>query len=354
MLARSMYTKEYVRALHERTKNDPALLEKVIYAFGLLEAIKKVGLPFCFKGGTSLMLLLEHPKRLSTDIDIIVLPGTDIDGYIKKAGEVFPFISVEENIRLGRNGIEKRHFKFTYLSPFSKQEVTILLDVLFEDYQYASLIERPIRNELLLCEGEDLRVLIPDVNGILGDKFTAFAPHTTGIPFGIGKELEIIKQLFDCSSLFDEMSDYQEVCATYARIVRSEMGYRGLSLSQEDVLKDTIKSCLCIASRGELYPEQYPNFKKGILRIKNHILNGKFSGEIAGACACRVLYLSVSILIGAKSLSKKEDPKEALEAKIEFARPRSFSYLRVIDPIAYGYAAKASKLLSAEKKTNVY
>ncbi len=116
MLARSMYTKEYVQALHERTGNDPALLEKVIYAFGLLEAIKKVGLPFCFKGGTSLMLLLEHPRRLSTDIDIIVLPGTDIDGYIEKAGEVFPFVSVKENVRLGRNGIEKRHFKFAYLS----------------------------------------------------------------------------------------------------------------------------------------------------------------------------------------------------------------------------------------------
>ncbi len=32
------------------------------------------------------MLLLEHPMRLSTDIDIIVTPGTDVDEYIRKAG----------------------------------------------------------------------------------------------------------------------------------------------------------------------------------------------------------------------------------------------------------------------------
>ena len=53
-----MYTDEYIRELQNRTGNDPALLERVVYAFGLLEAIRRVELPFCFKGGTN------------TDIDI--------------------------------------------------------------------------------------------------------------------------------------------------------------------------------------------------------------------------------------------------------------------------------------------
>jgi predicted nucleotidyltransferase component of viral defense system len=79
MLSGKMYTDEYIRELQNRTGNDPALLERVVYAFGLLEAIRRVELPFCFKGGTSLMLLLEHPGRLSTDIDIVVEPGTAID-----------------------------------------------------------------------------------------------------------------------------------------------------------------------------------------------------------------------------------------------------------------------------------
>ena len=157
------------------------------------------------------MLLLEHPRRLSTDIDIIVEPGTDIDNYIRKAGEIFPFIDVEEHKRVGKNSIEKRHFRFKYLSPRSGREVTILLDILFEEIQYSAIVERPIKNEFLITEGEDLSVIIPDINGILGDKLTAFAPHTTGIPFGVAKELEIVKQLFDCSSLFDAMTDFREV-----------------------------------------------------------------------------------------------------------------------------------------------
>ncbi len=147
MLSRDMYTGEYIQSLHQRTGNDPALLERVIYAFGLLEAIRRVGLPFCFKGGTSLMLLLDHPRRLSTDIDIIVEPGTDIDDYIRRAGEVFPFIDVEEDIRIGKNNIEKRHFQFKYHSPKTGRDVSILLDVLFETIQYNATVERPIKNQ---------------------------------------------------------------------------------------------------------------------------------------------------------------------------------------------------------------
>lgn len=47
-------------------------------------------MPFIFKGGTSLLVLLDHPRRLSTDIDIIVDKDTDLDDYISKAGTIFP------------------------------------------------------------------------------------------------------------------------------------------------------------------------------------------------------------------------------------------------------------------------
>ena len=40
--------------------------------------------------------------RLSTDIDIIVRPGTDVDRYIEEAAKIFPFISCEEQKRVGK------------------------------------------------------------------------------------------------------------------------------------------------------------------------------------------------------------------------------------------------------------
>ena len=79
MIDKKIYDLDYIRELQARYKTDPGLLERVLYAFGLLEALVKVGMKFTFKGGTSLMLLLDHPIRLSTDIDIIVDPGTDVE-----------------------------------------------------------------------------------------------------------------------------------------------------------------------------------------------------------------------------------------------------------------------------------
>ena len=105
MIDKRVYELDYIRELQKKYVSDPGLIERALYAFGLLEAIKSVGMPFCFKGGTSLMLILEKPARLSTDIDILVEPETDVDDYIDKASRIFPFLNKEEDIRKGKNGI---------------------------------------------------------------------------------------------------------------------------------------------------------------------------------------------------------------------------------------------------------
>lgn len=117
MIQPNSFAEDHIRQLQRISKRDPILLERAVYAFGLLEALARVGMPFIFKGGTCLMLLMERPRRLSTDIDIIVRPGTDLDAFLEKASRIFPFQSVEEQKRVGKNQIEKRHFKFTYDSP---------------------------------------------------------------------------------------------------------------------------------------------------------------------------------------------------------------------------------------------
>ena len=128
MIDKKTYEIEHIRELQAKYKTDPGLLERVLYAFGLLEALVKVDTPFIFKGGSSLMLLLNRVARLSTDIDIIVEPETDIDRYIEEAGKLFPFLRMEEQIRKGRNDIVKRHFKFYYYSSVRESEFYILLD----------------------------------------------------------------------------------------------------------------------------------------------------------------------------------------------------------------------------------
>ena len=84
MLLHENYTAEHISRLKEETGADPSILERTVFAFGLLEAIRSVDMPFIFKGGTSLLVMLDEPRRLSTDIDIIVDRDTDVDGYIGK------------------------------------------------------------------------------------------------------------------------------------------------------------------------------------------------------------------------------------------------------------------------------
>ena len=70
MIAKENYEKQRIMELHKSSKKDPQLLERALYAFGLLEAIRRVGLPFIFKGGTCLLLLLKHPMQLLSLIHI--------------------------------------------------------------------------------------------------------------------------------------------------------------------------------------------------------------------------------------------------------------------------------------------
>ena len=164
MIDKHVYELDYIKELQTRYSSDPGLIERALYAFGLLEAIKSVGMPFCFKGGSSLLLILEKPARLSTDIDILVEPGTDVDGYIEKASKIFPFIDKEESFRKGKNSIVKRHFKFSYQSPLKEKEFYILLDIVFSHSHYAKTLQKEIKNDLLLTTGENLTVEVPAVD----------------------------------------------------------------------------------------------------------------------------------------------------------------------------------------------
>ena len=62
----------------------------------------------------------------------------------------------------------------------------------------------------------------------MGDKLTAFAPHTIGVPFFRGKDsmhLEIIKQMFDCWTILQEMDDFHMVSQNYDIIAEKEIVY---------------------------------------------------------------------------------------------------------------------------------
>lgn len=72
MISHNCTSLEWIKEVSIKHNNaDKLLVEKVIRALMLLEGLAVSELDFCFKGGTATMLLLEVPRRMSIDIDII-------------------------------------------------------------------------------------------------------------------------------------------------------------------------------------------------------------------------------------------------------------------------------------------
>ncbi len=343
MINKDSFSMEHIESIVRNKKVDIVLLERSIYAFGLLEALVRVGLPFIFKGGTSLMLLLDKPRRLSTDIDIIVKPGTDVESFIKSASKIIPFKDYQKQIRKGKNNIEKTHYKFLYDSPANKREFYILLDILFEENNYEHLIQQDIKNEILLTEAPYLQVTLPSTDCILGDKLTAFAPHTTGIRFGEDKDLEIIKQMYDVACLFDAQSNFEDVYKTYLKTVGTEIEYRGIDITPEDALLDTIDSAACIVGRGKIGTE-YELYSNVMKNLSNHIYDGKFSGEVAAVLACKVMYMAACVLKKQKPIAIN-NPNDYLSESIGHSKYGKLSFIRKYDAEAYAYVVETIRLL---------
>ncbi|MCI3028798.1 nucleotidyl transferase AbiEii/AbiGii toxin family protein [Desemzia sp. C1] len=343
----SLTTEWYENLTQEYTNLDRNLFDKVTHAFYLLEKLSDSQLDFIFKGGTCLLLLLQEMRRFSIDIDIILSESTDkesliniLDGIIRDS----IFTHYEEQIRY-KTAVPKAHYKFFYESPFDKTEVYVLLDVLFEDSPYNQLLELPIENPFIETVLPKKTVTVPNIENILGDKLTAFAPNTTGIPYNLGKEMEIIKQLFDIESLFDQTNNLAEVKSTFQKCAKQELSYRQLwHLDEEDVLDDILKTAMIIGGRGSNEKEIFLNLENGIRRIKSHIIHRNYIVEEAVVSASKAAYL-VSLLKNNKQIIERYNPGQPLPELIGKPLFNKMAKIKKFSPEAYYYFAKTQQLI---------
>ena len=200
------------------------------------------------------MLHLDTSRRLSIDVDIVCPPGTDITQYLGKFGQEYGFTGAEEIERISRTGVPKSHAEYHYAVTYPSGHPTdkILLDVLYEDIHYNQVVNLPIASPLLIQDGAPVMVQCPSLADMLGDKLTAFAPHTTGIPFYKGTRncsMEIMKQMYDIASLLDATEDLTWTAETYRRLGALEMEYRRMEGRDiRSVAEDTIATALCIST----------------------------------------------------------------------------------------------------------
>jgi hypothetical protein len=284
--------------------SDPSIIERTVFALYLVEQLCLTGLDFVFKGGTSLLLLLEDPKRFSIDVDI-VLPKdydrSDLDEKFSRvlADGVFIRVTLDEKRSLA-NRIPKAHYRFVFTSVLVEKEQEILLDILFEDPLYPGLSRKPVEAPWILQKGPAVEVVVPDIESILGDKLTAFAPNTTGVPYRKNKEREIIKQLFDIGVLFDQIKDLEKVKLSFTAFASAEIEYRSEKrISPTDVLDDIINTGLILARRGDEEDQQqredFAELQEGIRQFQYFQFSGTFKIEHAQAASAKAAYLAAMI-----------------------------------------------------------
>ena len=139
MISKETFTVEWLQNVNEklgwkREDNQLKNLEKAIAALYLLECMVKSGLLFVFKGGTSLLLVMQKVYRLSVDIDVVVDSKENEATYLPyfealvKNNELFSRFEKDE--RDNESFSNTYHFKFFY-KPFADEgeESYILLDL---------------------------------------------------------------------------------------------------------------------------------------------------------------------------------------------------------------------------------
>lgn len=330
----------------ENPSADIQLLEKTIGALFLVESLASTELDFIFKGGTSLILLLDRIKRFSVDVDIITEESQEKVKQI--ISEIIDyqnlFTRVEENVR--ENAVSKRmniaHYKFFFNSVTDDSEKYILLDVAFESNKYPRIIEKRIENTKLNIKSS-LSVKVPSIESILGDKLTVLAPKTTGISYNSEKELELMKQLYDVDKLFNESEDVNEIRESFINIAGREIQYRKLKeITYEDVLNDIEDF-----TKDIIYRENKENLNKitiGMRKFANFMLEKKFliDKEVLTA-ASKVAYLVYLIKNNKNKIERYNIGNiEGVEIPIEYRK--RLKVIQKINEEAYYYIVKSMQL----------
>jgi len=352
MIDKEKITIEWIEKVSKANRNaDKILVEKVIKALLLLEGLVKQKLSFVFKGGTALMLHLNSAKRLSIDIDIIMPKKADnLNETLDKVATEQGFIRKEEQKREAKTKIDKAHYKFFYtpLHKTSKEEEYVLLDILYEAVQYKKLEEIKIQSSFVPEKDAPLTVQSPCLEDITGDKLTAFAPNTTGIPYFKKEDsmsMEIIKQLYDIGNLVDNVSDIETIKSTFKSFATTELSYRELeNLTEQDVIEDIYQTALCIVTRGADGKGNFDELQKGIQRISRFVFSENYHIEKAIGHASKVAYLAILIKNGTTKIEKYDNPNQMKEWIIGEPMNLKLNRLKKSNPEAFYYWYKIYEL----------
>ncbi len=310
-------------------------LERCIHALELVGRLSGAGLDFVFKGGTSLVLLLNPVRRLSIDVDIATSESIERIKAVLDQVAVGrpPFSRYEHLIKRDRDAPPTRHFQIYFPSVAGQvAESSVLLDVLTDAHGYPATERRPVTAPFVRVEEENL-VVLPTVDCLLGDKLAAFAPRTIGVLYdpldrnGRPRKrdpLQIVKQLFDVGHLFAEATNLDHIDDTYRATFVTQNKYRGGGFTLEQCLDDTLEAaralCLTPSDQAGAHTPHQTILRSGQRGLGSHLLTEPFTFDRhARVAASRAALLATLIKYRAVSQVPK-NITQRMPAAVELGR----------------------------------
>jgi len=298
-LQEKCFTKDWLDEQRKQMRRvDPGLLEKSIHALELVGLLAQKEIPFSFKGGTCMLLLLENIRRLSIDVDIAcVLPVGELEPILREIGNESRFENFEPDYRDPDRLPKRSHYKFTYTSVVNGRPNDILLDVMEEECLYPETISAPVATSFAVPENP-VNVQIPSIENLAADKLTAFAPKTIGVKYSSSSSLKILKHCADVGALYDQCKNMEKLQAAYEAIWPTETSYRDETFSREQILDDTIETArlICMIDlKGCPNSKEIEILRRGIKQLNSHIIGTRFSIKEAKICAAKVAWLATAL-----------------------------------------------------------
>lgn len=295
------FTLSHLQQMQVQTgARDLLMLERCTLALELVGRLNQHGLEFIFKGGTSLLLQLPDPMRLSIDVDILCNEAGKLPEVLDKVVAEPPFTRWTYQQHRERDEPPTKHYAVYFDSVAGDQNVewTVLIDVIESENPYASLEDRELDTSFV-TPSESVALKVPSLSSMLGDKLAAFAPGTIGYPYQpINRRGEpdeprpanVVKHLHDLGQLAALANNLNEGITTYRRIHAEQCRWRG-GHSVDDCLNDT-QAASILASRVETLNKEADDpqinfFRRGINSVNSHMFTERFGRESVRIASAR-------------------------------------------------------------------
>ena len=339
MLTKTCLSREYLLNIAKKYQVNPMFLTSNIASLFLVEALKQQKLSFVLRGGQAMNLLLHEPMRLSTDVDIIVAPNMEMGDIVEHIGATFPFQRYEEERREFYKGIPKKHYKFWYESPLDQSMQFISLDIVFESMDTSNYVEHSMQSIFTESDGEDVIVLVPDLNRQLGEKLTIIGNPRLRADLDPIIGYKVIKQIYDCATLFKEITSFSDVRSFFEMEAKKQLKYYKLSLSVEEMLLSMFQTCMCIMLRGTIAGREYQQYLPGIYEITKYTLSKQPPIEEAAGCAGIVSYIAACMLMPEDDCIDVNSSD--CETKMSIVDFEKLEYIKEYSPDIYVYIVRA-------------